>query len=115
MAFPCSSCVGTSASTSATLIFRPESTRILPPTPALPPLLPLTTELVCSGSWLTEGDVVLAGPEAVGLDLGVGVLGGDVTGGVDDGLAGGLGVRVPGGVVVLVVPCWAGKTVLIRN
>lgn len=51
----------------------------------------------------------------MGLDLGVGVLGGDVTGGVDDGLAGGLGVRVPGGVVVLVVPCWAGKTVLIRN
>lgn len=46
----------------------------------------------------------LADPEPVGLGLGLGVQGGDVTdiseGGGDGGLANGLGVRVSGGDVV---------------
>lgn len=45
--------------------------------------------------------MVLADPEPVGLGLGLGVVGGEVTdvldGGGDDGLAGGLDVRVSGG------------------
>ena len=45
--------------------------------------------------------MVLPDPEPVGLGLGLGVMGGEVTGvldgGGDDGLAGGLDVRVSGG------------------
>lgn len=45
--------------------------------------------------------MVLADPEPVGLGLGLGVVGGEVTdvldGGGDGGLAGGLDVRVSGG------------------
>lgn len=45
--------------------------------------------------------MVLAGPEPVGLGLGLGVAGGEVLdGGGDGGLAGGLDVRLSGGDVL---------------
>lgn len=96
IAFPCSSWLGTRASTSARLVFRPDS----PPAFPAPPF-PLTTGLEDKCSWLVEADMVLADPEPVELGLGLGVVGGEVTGeldgGGDDGITGGLEGRVSGG------------------
>lgn len=92
--------MGTRVSTSARLVFRPESAPVFPV-----PLFPLTTELEDRCSWLVEAERILADPEPVELGLGLGVVGGEATGeldgGGDDGMAGGLDGRVSGGDVKL--------------
>lgn len=77
----------------------------------MPPPFPFTTGLEDKCSWLVEADIVLADPEPVELGLGLGVVGGEVTGeldgGGDDGMVGGLDGRVSGGDEKL--PCVKGK------